>query len=121
MTLLGNIIWFFVAGFWQALMWFIAGIVCSITIIGIPFGRQCFKFASLWLHPFDQDVQFGGGLPSAFMNVLWLVICGLWMAIAEFLHGVVLCITIIGIPFGLQCFKLAKLALLPFGSTVVKS
>lgn len=120
MSAIGNIIWFFVAGFWQAIFWSVGGLVCCLTIIGIPFGRQCFKFASLWLHPFDQDVEFGGGLPSAFMNLLWVCVCGLWMALAELVNGFVLCLTIIGIPFGLQCFKLARLSLLPFGANVVK-
>lgn len=120
MSSIGNIIWFFVAGFWQALGWSVAGLVCCVTIIGIPFGRQCFKFASLWLHPFDQDVEFGGGLPSAFMNVLWALVCGIWMSLAEIVNGVALCCTIIGIPFGMQCFKLAKLSVLPFGASVVK-
>lgn len=119
MDFIGNVIWLCVAGFWQALGWFIAGIVCSVTIVGIPFGRQCFKHASLWLHPFDQDVVYGGGAPSTLMNLLWLLLCGWVLALCEWINGLLLCLTIIGIPFGLQCFKLAKLSLLPFGAQVI--
>ena len=120
MDFLGNLLWFFLAGGWQALGWFAAGLLCSVTIVGIPLGRQCFKFASLWLHPFDQEVEYGGGAPSLIMNVLWLVACGWWLAVAELLNGLLLCVTIIGIPFGQQCFKLAKLSLTPFGAQVVR-
>ena len=120
MIAIGNLIWLLVSGFWMALMWFIAGVICSVTIIGIPFGRQCFKFASLWLHPFDQDVELGGGAPSMLMNLIWILVCGLWMCIAEVINGLVLCVTIVGIPFGRQCFKLARLSLMPFGAAVVR-
>lgn len=120
MNLLGNVIWFIFAGLWQGLGWTLAGIVWCITIVGIPIGRQCFKFAALWFHPFGQNVEQGGGAVSTIMNILWLLVSGLWLALAAALNGVVLCITIIGIPFGKQCFKLARLALTPFGARIVK-
>ncbi len=120
MTLLGNIIWFVCAGFWQGLGWLIAGLLWSVTIVGIPIGRQCFKFAALSFRPFGLEVYPGGGLPSALMNVIWLLVSGLWLALVALANGIVLCLTIVGIPFGLQCFKMAKLSLYPFGATVEK-
>jgi uncharacterized membrane protein YccF (DUF307 family) len=94
------------------------GLLWCITIIGIPIGRQCFKFASLAFAPFGKEVQYGGGAPSFIANIFWLLISGIPLAIVAALNGLILCCTIIGIPFGLQCFKIAKLALLPFGATV---
>jgi len=119
MGCLGNIIWILCGGIWQALAWCIMGILWSITIIGIPIGRQCFKFASLAFAPFGKEVRYGGGAPSMIANILWLIISGVPLAIAAAINGLVLCCTIIGIPFGLQCFKIAKLALMPFGAAIV--
>ena len=76
---------------------------------------QCFKLAGLAFFPFGKDVVYGGGAMSLIANVLWMLLSGIPLAIAAVLNGLALCITIIGIPFGLQCFKLAKLALSPFG------
>jgi len=118
MSCLGNIIWFVFAGLWQGLGWSIAGILWSITIIGIPIGRQCFKFAALSFCPFGKDVQPGGGPVSLMLNIIWLAVSGLPLAITAAANGIVLCLTIIGIPFGKQCFKLALLALMPFGARV---
>ena len=89
-----------------------------ITIIGIPVGMQCFKFASLSFFPFGKEVRYGGGAGSFLLNVVWLIVSGLPLALEHAVFGAVLCATIIGIPFGLQHFKLAKLALMPFGSEV---
>ena len=118
MTLLGNIIWMVFGGIFTALYWFIAGCLFSITIIGIPLGRQAFKMASLTLAPFGKTIEYGGGAPSLIANIIWLVLAGLPMAVSYVLAGVFNCITIIGIPFGLQSFKMAKLSLLPFGARV---
>ena len=118
MGCLGNIIWIVCGGIWQALAWFLMGLLWCITIIGIPIGRQCFKFASLSLAPFGKDVEYGGGAPSLIANILWLLISGIPLAICAAVNGLVLCCTIIGIPFGLQCFKIAKLALMPFGAKI---
>lgn len=118
MTLLGNIIWMVFGGIFTALYWFIAGCLFSITIIGIPLGRQAFKMASLTLAPFGKTIEHGGGAPSLIANIIWLVLAGLPMAVSYLLAGVFNCITIIGIPFGLQSFKMAKLSLLPFGARV---
>ena len=118
MTLLGNIIWMVFGGIFTALYWFIAGCLFSITIIGIPLGRQAFKMASLTLAPFGKTIEYGGGAPSLIANIIWLVLAGLPMAVSYLLAGVFNCITIIGIPFGLQSFKMAKLSQLPFGARV---
>ena len=119
MGCLGNIIWFLSCGLWQGLSWLVAGVLWSITIIGIPIGRQCFKFASLAFFPFGKNVTYGGNAMSMIANILWLLISGIPLALVALLNGSLLCCTIIGIPFGIQCFKMAKLALMPFGTTVI--
>jgi uncharacterized membrane protein YccF (DUF307 family) len=96
----------------------LAGVLWSITIVGIPIGMQCFKIAGLVLFPFGQEVEYGGGLGSLILNILWIVISGVPLAIESAILGLICCITIIGIPFGLQHFKVAKLALMPFGTKV---
>ena len=118
MTVLGNILWFICGGFFSALSWFFAGCLWCITIVGIPIGKQCFKFAGLALFPFGKTVYYGGGAGSLILNIIWLLVTGIIMAIEHALLGVLCCITIIGIPFGLQYFKLAKLSLMPFGATI---
>ncbi|HCO29794.1 MAG TPA: YccF domain-containing protein [Lachnospiraceae bacterium] len=118
MGCLGNIIWFFFGGALGAIGWFLAGCLWCISIIGIPIGLQCFKFATLSLFPFGKEVTYGGGVVSLLMNVIWLLISGIPLAIHHLFWGVVFCITIIGFPFGMQHFKLAKLALMPFGAEV---
>ncbi len=117
MKLLGNILWFIFAGLWSAVGFFLAGILWCITIIGIPFGKQCFKIAGLMLAPFGKEVRTNfGAHPIA--NVIWIILFGWEMAIGFLISGIVLCITIIGIPFGKQCFKLTALALIPFGASI---
>lgn len=98
--------------------WTLAGVLWCVTIIGIPIGTQCFKFASLAFFPFGKEIRYGGGAISLLANILWLVLSGIPLAIAATVNGILLCCTVIGIPFGLQCFKIAKLALMPFGATV---
>lgn len=118
MSVIGNILWFIFAGFWQGVSWCLVGLVWCITIVGIPVGTQCFKMAGLAFFPFGKEVEYGVGAGSAILNVLWFVFGGVFLALEALLNGVLLCITVIGIPFGLQCFKQAKLALLPFGAVV---
>ena len=118
MGCLGNFLWFIFGGFVSGLSWCLAGVIWCITIIGIPVGTQCFKMAGLSFFPFGKEVTYGGGAGSLILNVLWLIISGLPLAIEHLAIGAALCITIIGIPFGLQQFKLAKLALMSFGATV---
>lgn len=118
MGCLGNIIWFVFGGFWIGVSWLLAGILWCVTIVGIPVGLQCFKFAGLAFFPFGKEIHFGGGAGSLLLNILWLVFGGLAIAVEACLIGCVFCVTVIGIPFGLQSFKLAKLALMPFGASV---
>lgn len=102
----------------SGISWLGAGLLWCITIIGIPVGLQCFKFASLSFFPFGKEVRYGGGAGSLFLNIIWLIVSGLPLALESLVIGALLCVTIVGIPFGLQQFKLAKLALMPFGSEV---
>jgi len=98
----------------------VLGILWSITIIGIPIGRQCFKFAKMSAAPFGKEIQFSNSGASLLVNIVWLVLGGFVMVIEEVTLGIVFCLTIIGIPFGLQHFKHAKLALLPFEATIYR-
>ncbi len=118
MSFLGNLAWFILSGFWQWLSWGIVGILWCCTIVGIPVGVQCFKLAALSLFPFGKRVVYRGGAGSLLLNILWLCFGGLPLAAVIATNGVMLCATIIGIPFGLQCFKQAMLALMPFGAEV---
>lgn len=118
MGYLGNVIWFLCGGVISGLSWLLTGCLWCITIIGIPVGMQCFKFAALSFFPFGKEITYGGGAGSLLLNIIWLLVSGLPLAIESALLGCLLCITIIGIPFGLQHFKIAKLALMPFGSVV---
>ena len=120
MSFLGNFLWLICGGFISGITWCLAGIVLCVTIIGIPWGLQCFKFASLSFCPFGKDVEYGGGAISFFANIIWIIFFGIPMALENFIMAFVLCITIIGIPFGMQFFKIAKLALMPFGAKVTK-
>ncbi len=117
MNFLGNIFWLLIVGIGSALGWLFLGILWCITIIGIPFGKQCFKFAKLSFLPFGKNVKTNFS-KHPIANILWLVFGGLELAIFYVVIGLLFCITIIGIPFGRQCFKLASLALMPFGSNV---
>jgi len=115
---LGNFLWFLFGGLWMGLSWWLAGLVWCVSIIGIPWGVQCFKFAKLAFFPFGKEVELGGGGGSLLLNILWLLISGLALALEAAMLGVFFCVTIVGIPFGMQCFKLAKLSLMPFGAQV---
>lgn len=118
MGLLGNILWMLCGGLVNAISWLATGCLWCITIVGIPVGVQCFKFAVLSLCPFGKKVTYGGGAGSCLLNIIWLIVSGAALALEHAAMGLVLCITVIGIPFGLQQFKLAKLALMPFGAVV---
>ena len=119
MTFLGNLLWFLFGGLIGGLGWTLAGCLWCITIVGIPVGLQCFKFAGLAFFPFGKEIVYGGGTFSVLVNIIWLLLSGLELAIGYVVLGCLWCITIVGIPFGKQCFKLAKLALMPFGACVV--
>ena len=117
MKLIGNILWFVFTGLFSALGWLFLGAVWCITIIGIPFGKQCFKLAKLSLFPFGKTVDSDFD-KHPIANIIWVVFGGFGLALGFLFAGILWCITIIGIPFGKQCFKLAKLSLMPFGARV---
>ncbi len=119
MGCLGNLLWFIFGGCVSGLSWCLAGILWCITIVGVPIGVQCFKFAALSFFPFGKEVVYGGGAVSLLINIVWLLVSGIPLAIEHAVIGILLCITVVGIPFGLQQFKLAKLALMPFGANVI--
>jgi uncharacterized membrane protein YccF (DUF307 family) len=122
MNILGNIIWLLFGGFVTALEYLICSILLMVTIIGIPFGLQTLKLASLALWPFGRTTVYreqGTGCLFTIMNVLWILMGGIWIALTHVIFGVLLFITLIGIPFGRQHFKLASLALTPFNRTIV--
>ena len=122
MRTIGNLLWIVLAGIWLALGYAVAGLLLCITLVGIPFGVQAFKMARLALWPFGRTVVPGagdGGCLEVGANVVWLVLFGWEIFLAHLVAGALLCITIIGIPFGIQAFKLSVLALWPFGRTIV--
>ena len=115
MKTLGNIIWFLLVGIPLGLGWVLAGVLWCITIIGIPFGKQCFKIAGLAFFPFGKIIA-GNFSKHIILNIIWLIFGGIELAIGYAIAGLIFYITIIGIPFGKQCFKLASLAIAPFGA-----
>lgn len=121
MRLLLNIIWLVLCGLWMALGYLLAGIVCCILIVTIPFGLASFRIANYALWPFGRTVVERGdaGAGSAIGNVIWFIFAGLWLAIGHILTGVALCVTIIGIPLGLANFKLVPVSLMPLGKQIV--
>ncbi len=118
LSVLFNLVWILTGGWLTALGFLIVGVLCYVTIIGIPIGRQAFKMASLTLAPFGKEIVYGGGAPSVAANVVWLLLGGWWSALCYLAEGALYCVTVVGIPFGLQLFKMAKLTLWPFGAEV---
>lgn len=119
MKLLGNLIWLLLGGLVASLGWALAGLLCCVTIIGVPFGLQCFKIARLVLWPFGKEISIGEfGFSGAIFNIIWIVCLGWELCVTHLVTGLLLCITIVGIPFGKQHFKLAALAILPFGAKI---
>jgi uncharacterized membrane protein YccF (DUF307 family) len=121
MRLLLNIIWFVLAGLWMAIGYAFAALICFILIITIPFGIAALRIAVFALWPFGKTVvkRPDAGLASGIGNVIWLVLCGWWLALGHLISGVLLCITIIGIPLGLANFKLIPVSLLPLGREIL--
>jgi uncharacterized membrane protein YccF (DUF307 family) len=118
-----NILWILLGGICIAVEYIVASIGMMVTIIGIPFGIQTLKLSLLALCPFGKEIQStpqAGGCLSIIMNILWILMGGIWISLSHLAFGIVLCITIIGIPFGKQHFKLAGLALNPFGKEIVE-
>lgn len=122
MSFLGNILWLLLGGIVIAIEYLVASIILMITIIGIPFGLQTLKLGMLALWPFGRTTvqrKSTTGCLSTLMNIIWIFIGGIWIALSHFVFGLLLAITIIGIPFARQHFKLAGLALTPFGRDIV--
>ena len=120
MKTIGNIIWFVLSGLWLGISYLLAGLIACVTIIGIPFGIQAFKMAGYVMWPFGRTLHESPGhrFSKGVMNVIWIVVGGLWLAIEHVLLGAILCVTIIGIPFGIKNFSMTKLALFPFDYSV---
>ncbi len=119
MRILGNILWLIFGGLLSALGWILAGCLWCITIIGIPVGLQCFKLSSMSLNPFGKEIRYENtGAGSFLLNIIWFLVSGMELALGNLIAGALMCVTIVGIPFGLQFFKLAKLSLCPFGAVV---
>lgn len=121
MNLIGNIIWIIFGGLFIFFQYIFGGLVLCLTIVGIPFGIQCFKFAVVGLAPFGVKIthtSYGVGCLSTIMNIIWLIFGGLSIVLTHLVFGLLLCITIVGIPFGMQHFKLMSLAFSPFGKSI---
>jgi len=122
MKLLGNVIWLVFGGIIISIEYLVSSLLLIATIIGIPFGLQTLKLAVLALWPFGSEIRMKPGNPgclSTIMNVIWLIIGGIWISLTHVIFGILFAITIIGIPFALQHFKLASLALTPFGREIL--
>jgi len=122
MNFFGNLIWIIFGGLMAALGYFLGGIVLCTTVIGIPWGLQCFKLAALVLWPFGKKVISDSdnvGCLNILFNLVWLLCGGLYTAIVHIVMGAILCITVIGIPWGKQHFKLIEISLIPFGKRII--
>lgn len=121
MNLLGNLIWLIFGGLWSALGYFFGGIILCLTVVGIPWGLQCFKLAELVLWPFGREVVSSSGdtgCLSVLANIIWLLCGGLYTALVHIFFGLLLTISIIGIPFAKQHFKLIEISMMPFGKEI---
>ena len=121
MRLVGNILWFVLAGFWLAIGYVLAGLLAFILIVTIPFGIASFRLAGFVVWPFGRTVVWKpqASLWSVLGNIVWVIVFGWELALVHLVAGLLLCITIIGIPFGIACWKMIPLALLPLGRDVV--
>lgn len=120
-ALLGNILWLILGGFVLGLSYLVAGVFFCCTIIGIPFGIACFRIARFAFCPFGKKLvpRTDAGTGSFLLNLIWVFCFGLWIAIGSVISGIVMCCTIIGIPFGVAAFRIAKVSFSPFGTRVV--
>jgi len=116
-----NVIWLVLEGFWMAIAYILAGIVCFVLIITIPFGIASFRIAGYVLWPFGRTVERrpSAGIGSAIGNVLWIILFGWWLALGHLVAGVLLMLTIIGIPLGIASFKIIPITLVPLGTQIV--
>lgn len=118
---LGNVLWLVLAGWWLALGYVLAGLVAFVLIVTIPFGIASFRLAGFVLWPFGRTVVWrrDAGVLSFVGNVVWLIVLGWELAVAHLVAGLLLCVTVVGIPFGIACWKMIPLALVPLGRQVV--
>lgn len=118
---LGNVLWFLLAGVWLAIGYALAGFLAVLLVVTIPFGIASFRLAGFVVWPFGRTVVWRpeAGLWSVVGNVVWIIVLGWELALAHLVAGLLLCLTVIGIPFGVACWKMVPLALLPLGRRVV--
>jgi uncharacterized membrane protein YccF (DUF307 family) len=123
MRLVLNVIWLVFCGLWMAIAYVVAGLVCFVLIITIPFGIASLRIANYVLWPFGRTIEphRSAGVLALIGNIIWIVLFGWWLAIGHLVTGVALCLTIIGIPLGLACFKIIPITLLPLGVRIVGS
>jgi uncharacterized membrane protein YccF (DUF307 family) len=121
MRLVLNVLWLVLAGFWMAVGYVAAGLLLLLPIVTIPFSLAAFRIAGFCLWPFGRTLvpARGAGVASGVGNVLWILLAGWWLALGHLITGVALCLTVIGIPFGIANFKLIPVSLVPLGSRVV--
>ncbi|GAB11456.1 hypothetical protein GOARA_068_01170 [Gordonia araii NBRC 100433] len=118
-----NILWLVLSGLWMAIGYAIAGVICCILIITIPFGIASFRMANYALWPFGRTIERkpGAGTMSLIGNIIWLIVAGIWLAIGHITTGIALCLTIIGIPLGIASFKMVPVSLMPLGAQIVST
>ena len=121
LRLILNIIWVVLCGWWMAILYVLAGIICFILIITIPFGIAAFRIAGFVLWPFGRHIErrTEAGAVSLIGNIIWIVLIGWWLAIGHLVSGITMCLTIIGIPLGLANFKIIPISLFPLGVRIV--
>lgn len=121
MRLILNLLWLVLCGFWMAVGYAVAGIICCLLVITIPFGIAAFRIANYALWPFGRTIERKptAGVASVVGNVIWFVFAGVWLAIGHLFTGIALCITIIGIPLGIASFKMIPVSLTPLGYRIV--
>lgn len=130
MRTIGNILWFLLGGVFMGLFWWLAGLVCILTIICIPWAKSCFIIGTFTFFPFGKEAvkrneltfkeDIGTGFLGMLGNVVWFVLAGIWLALGHLASALACFVTIIGIPFGIQHIKLAVISLAPIGQTIVK-
>ncbi len=123
MKTLLNLIWLVLAGFWLAVGYVVAGVICCVLIVTIPFGIASFRMANYVLWPFGRTVvdKPTAGAMSTIGNVIWLIVAGWWLALEHILTGIAQCVTIIGIPLGIANFKMVPISLMPLGKQIVST
>ena len=123
LKLILNVIWLVLCGFWMAIGYCVAGLICCVLIITIPFGIASFRIAGYALWPFGRTIVDApdAGAASLLGNIIWFIVAGLWLAIGHLFTGVALCVSIIGIPLGLANFKLIPISMMPLGKVIVET